>query len=208
MCREVWGFESLRGHQRFLVVRLFQCPRGGIGRRAWFRSMCREVWGFESLRGHQNLPAVQYSMQYRRVYRISCPRGSKLCVNSNQCPRGGIGRRAWFRSMCREVWGFESLRGHQNLPCFSGRFGPAKRRSLLMRTTAFCVISPLLSMRRQVVQDRTIRALVAMTGRCQAFQRPAHRRHFRNLAIQLGDMRQRHRAHIGAGPMLVFPQRQ
>src|ERR1700712_3736126 len=31
-----------------------------------------------------------------------------------QCPRGGIGRRAWFRSMCRKVWGFESLRGHQN----------------------------------------------------------------------------------------------
>src|SRR5471032_852167 len=29
-----------------------------------------------------------------------------------QCPRGGIGRRAWFRSMCRKVWGFESLRGH------------------------------------------------------------------------------------------------
>ena len=28
-------------------------------------------------------------------------------------PRGGIGRRAWFRSMCRKVWGFESLRGHQ-----------------------------------------------------------------------------------------------
>ena len=28
-------------------------------------------------------------------------------------PRGGIGRRAWFRSMCLRVWGFESLRGHQ-----------------------------------------------------------------------------------------------
>src|SRR5450830_697182 len=34
-------------------------------------------------------------------------------VLSRYCPRGGIGRRAWFRSMCREVWGFESLRGHQ-----------------------------------------------------------------------------------------------
>src|SRR5450830_808934 len=30
----------------------------------------------------------------------------------HQCPRGGIGRRAWFRSMCLWVWGFESLRGH------------------------------------------------------------------------------------------------
>src|SRR5450830_1696296 len=30
----------------------------------------------------------------------------------HQCPRGGIGRRAWFRSMCLRVWGFESLRGH------------------------------------------------------------------------------------------------
>lgn len=30
----------------------------------------------------------------------------------SKCPRGGIGRRAWFRSMCREVWGFKSLRGH------------------------------------------------------------------------------------------------
>src|SRR5437870_4811710 len=32
---------------------------------------------------------------------------------SHYGPRGGIGRRAWFRSMCRKVWGFESLRGHQ-----------------------------------------------------------------------------------------------
>ena len=35
-----------------------------------------------------------------------------------QCPRGGIGRRAWFRSMCLRVWGFESLRGHQQRAVF------------------------------------------------------------------------------------------
>src|SRR5690606_34377506 len=28
------------------------------------------------------------------------------------CPGGGIGRRAWFRSMCLRVWGFESPLGH------------------------------------------------------------------------------------------------
>ena len=28
------------------------------------------------------------------------------------CPGGGIGRRAWFRSMCRKVWRFESSPGH------------------------------------------------------------------------------------------------
>ena len=38
-------------------------------------------------------------------------------ANSEQhSPRGGIGRRAWFRSMCRKVWGFESLRGHHKIP--------------------------------------------------------------------------------------------
>jgi hypothetical protein len=72
-----------------------QSPRGGIGRRAWFRSMCRKVWGFESLRGHHS--SVFDVEQYQQYH----------------CPRGGIGRRAWFRSMCRKVWGFESLRGHQ-----------------------------------------------------------------------------------------------
>ncbi len=28
-------------------------------------------------------------------------------------PDGGIGRRAWFRSMCLRVWRFESSSGHQ-----------------------------------------------------------------------------------------------
>ena len=37
-----------------------QCPRGGIGRRAWFRSMCRKVWGFESLRGHHRIPQKSF----------------------------------------------------------------------------------------------------------------------------------------------------
>ncbi len=41
--------------------------------------------------------------------------GCKLHRNLGNCPRGGIGRRAWFRSMCRKVWGFESLRGHHRL---------------------------------------------------------------------------------------------
>src|SRR5471032_1992231 len=38
-----------------------------------------------------------------------CNVAVSLC--NPQCPRGGIGRRAWFRSMCRKVWGFESHRG-------------------------------------------------------------------------------------------------
>ena len=37
-----------------------------------------------------------------------------LYADSDGSPRGGIGRRAWFRSMCRKVWGFESLRGHHD----------------------------------------------------------------------------------------------
>src|SRR5471030_2204288 len=41
-----------------------------------------------------------------------CNVAESLC--NPQCPRGGIGRRAWFRSMCRKVWGFESLRGHHS----------------------------------------------------------------------------------------------
>src|SRR5476649_802962 len=43
-----------------------------------------------------------------------CNVAESLC--NPQCPRGGIGRRAWFRSMCRKVWGFESLRGHHKIP--------------------------------------------------------------------------------------------
>ena len=30
--------------------------------------------------------------------------------------RGGIGRRGRFRSCCRKMWGFESLRAHQAAP--------------------------------------------------------------------------------------------
>ncbi len=46
---------------------------------------------------------------------ISCLPSPKLSrrISRSSSPRGGIGRRAWFRSMCRKVWGFESLRGHQ-----------------------------------------------------------------------------------------------
>src|SRR3954471_11553502 len=47
-----------------------------------------------------------------------------------RCPRGGIGRRAWFRSMCRQVWGFESLRGHQN------------KKGRLRKQPALCVLAP------------------------------------------------------------------
>ena len=32
----------------------------------------------------------------------------------NQCPSGGIGRRARFRCVCWEAWRFESFLGHQN----------------------------------------------------------------------------------------------
>jgi hypothetical protein len=197
-----------------------QCPRGGIGRRAWFRSMCREVWGFESLRGHQGLfccwqyrlhsnicvnahvaelvdahgsgpcaarcggssPSVGtksyllfvvslYGCLHAHVAELVDAHGSGPCaarcggsspsVGTKSypvvrrtvvwlfvCPRGGIGRRAWFRSMCREVWGFESLRGHQKLPCLkhssavicrSLRHSGAKRRNLCKRIAAFCV---------------------------------------------------------------------
>ena len=31
----------------------------------------------------------------------------------SDCGRGGTGRRAWFRSKYRKMWGFESLRPHQ-----------------------------------------------------------------------------------------------
>ena len=97
--------------------------------------MCRKVWGFESLRGH-HLPNMQYSKKPQSFMRLRlfsfqvmepspfikmraaiddfAWRGYDACLSEEVavCPRGGIGRRAWFRSMCRKVWGFESLRGH------------------------------------------------------------------------------------------------
>ena len=55
---------------------------------------------------------VQCGMKVHLAQNSPRPYNSRCCMQY-QCPRGGIGRRAWFRSMCREVWGFESLRGHQ-----------------------------------------------------------------------------------------------
>src|SRR5690606_25103802 len=49
----------LDGPLRFAIIHFFafssekkQSPGGGIGRRAWFRSMCRKVWRFASSPGH------------------------------------------------------------------------------------------------------------------------------------------------------------
>ena len=38
-----------------VVCQTIHCPDGGIGRRAWFRSMCLRVWRFESSSGHQDI---------------------------------------------------------------------------------------------------------------------------------------------------------
>src|SRR5471032_1841947 len=50
-------------------------------------------------------------------------------VDKHQCARGGIGRRAWFRSMCRKVWVFKSLRGHHKIPQKSLPSGRTRARS-------------------------------------------------------------------------------
>jgi hypothetical protein len=83
MCLWVWGFESLRGHHYRMFIRKkfvikmqlqYQCPRGGIGRRAWFRSMCLWVWGFESLRGHHYRISKQNAVIFeKRLRRFSLP---------------------------------------------------------------------------------------------------------------------------------------
>ena len=60
-------------------------------------------------------PEMQERMEARHMEatRVATPgRRSKLLLNSEDCPGGGIGRRTWFRSMRRKVWGFESLPGH------------------------------------------------------------------------------------------------
>src|SRR5690606_20138691 len=45
--------------------------------------------------------------------------GLRPARDSSGRGRGGIGRRAWFRSKYRKMWGFESLRPHQ----FPGAWG-------------------------------------------------------------------------------------
>ncbi len=78
-------------------------PRGGIGRRAWFRSMCRKVWGFESLRGHQ-IRKREFAKASSLFFR---PRAKHL-----RASREGFERtRLQARPGSRDVT--ESLRGHQ-----------------------------------------------------------------------------------------------
>ena len=54
------------------------CPDGGIGRRARFRSVCRKVWRFESSSGHQKLKVARESglffcVQNKRNKPAHCP---------------------------------------------------------------------------------------------------------------------------------------
>ena len=48
------------------------------------------------------------------------------------CPGGGIGRRAWFRSMCLRVWRFESSPGHHKF----------LKKPIIARWSAFCFVCP------------------------------------------------------------------
>src|SRR5450830_1766052 len=90
-----------------VVVQQYQCPRGGIGRRAWFRSMCRKVWGFESLRGHQNIKGRL--MKINRPFAFWRPRARRL-----RALRVGLeGLALQGQTGSRHVT--ESLRGHQNI---------------------------------------------------------------------------------------------
>ena len=102
---------------------------------------------------------IRRSMQDRRVGSL-CPRGRLSSNSSNQCPRGGIGRRARFRSVCRKVWGFESLRGHQSFPDESG----AKRRNLCKRIAAFCVVASIL-----LPRAKTNSAMPRQNGLCSGY---------------------------------------
>ena len=74
-------------------------------------------------------------------------------------PRGGIGRRAWFRSMCRKVWGFESLRGHQLL---KREF--AKASSLFLMPTSDAPAGIVRGTRSHRRQLRRCHRIIALEG--------------------------------------------
>ena len=59
----------------------------------------------------------------------------------------------------------------------------------------------------QLLQNRTIRPLIPMTGLGQMLQRAHHVAHLGDLAVQLADMLQGQRFDIGAGPCLILPER-
>ena len=50
-----WQDTNFKGRHLIRVATECMSPGGGIGRRAWFRSMCLRVWRFESSLGHQVL---------------------------------------------------------------------------------------------------------------------------------------------------------
>ena len=88
------------------IIAVFASPRGGIGRRAWFRSMCREVWGFESLRGHhirenpveKSTGFFYFQVDFSAIK--SCARPEKCrahALSVKLCVASGI-RRAFARS--------------------------------------------------------------------------------------------------------------
>jgi len=61
--------------------------------------------------------------------------------------------------MCREVWGFESLRGHQK--AFPGY--PVQNAAILIQgLRRFSFSLPYSLLRSQVIQDRAIRTAIAM----------------------------------------------
>gem|GEM_PF-1734323 len=95
-------------HLRYIIMffALQRSPRGGIGRRAWFRSMCREVWGFESLRGHQNKKGRM--MKIIRPFAFWGSRAKRL----RALREGRESLALQGQTGSRDVT--ESLRGHQN----------------------------------------------------------------------------------------------
>src|SRR5258706_7891150 len=61
---------------------------------------------------------------------------------------------------------------------------------------------------RQFIKDRAIGTIIATTAFHQAAEGGFHRLHFRDLALQIGDMRLRQFAHLAARPAFVAPQAQ
>ncbi len=90
-------------HFEFHSQRIQFCKyKQEIHRLCTFCSYCRRLSGNR----HHN---AKFPAKY-------FPKASQIPYNyAFRCPRGGIGRRAWFRSMCLRVWGFESLRGHHSI---------------------------------------------------------------------------------------------
>ena len=130
MCLWVWGFESLRGHHYrirkkaanfhefaafFISGRKTKTTGGALKKQAVFSISHRET-GFFRRKQPFLRKTAKCSLTESPPALMILSVAAEHAANSRkqqQCPRGGIGRRAWFRSMCLRVWGFESLRGHQ-----------------------------------------------------------------------------------------------